>query len=193
MPLKRKTKSFNTQTTKLPNYQTTKQMEIQIGDKLQQVTLLSKEGNQVSIDIDGEVYNVDVTMLQNGVYSILYKGNSYKAELTKGEGGKHYTANVNYSTYQIAMLDSQAKYMRQRKKKSNAVQADTITVPMPCKIVKVYVKAGDKVKCGDTLFTMEAMKMQSNYKVTSDCTIKEVLIKDGDTMKANDLVMKLEV
>ena len=49
------------------------------------------------------------------------------------------------------------------------------------------------MKCGDTLFTMEAMKMQSNYKVASDCTIKEVLIKDGDTMKANDLVMKLEV
>lgn len=193
MPLKRKTKSFNPQTTKLPNYQTPKQMEIQIGDKLQQVTLLSKEGNNVSIDIDGEVYNVDVTMLQNGVYSILYKGNSYKAELTKGEGGKHYTANVNYSTYQISMLDSQAKYMRQRKKKSNAVQADTITAPMSCKIVKVYVKAGDKVNCGDTLFTMEAMKMQSNYKVASDCTIKEVLIKDGDTMNVNDLVMKLVV
>ncbi|MCI6503786.1 MAG: biotin/lipoyl-binding protein [Prevotella sp.] len=168
-------------------------MEIQIGDKLQQVTLLSKEGNNVSIDIDGEVYNVDVAMLQNGVYSLIYNGNSYKAELTKGEGGKHYTANVNYSTYQIDMLDSQAKYMRLRKKKSNAVQADTITVPMSCKIVKVYVKPGDEVKCGDTLFTMEAMKMQSNYKVASDCTIKEVLIKDGDTMKANDLVMKLEV
>ena len=168
-------------------------MEIQIGDKLQQVTLLSKEGNNVSIDIDGEVYNVDVAMLQNGVYSLIYNGNSYKAELTKGEGGKHYTANVNYSTYRIDMLDSQAKYMRLRKKKSNAVQADTITVPMSCKIVKVYVKPGDKVKCGDTLFTMEAMKMQSNYKVASDCTIKEVLIKDGDTMKANDLVMKLEV
>lgn len=168
-------------------------MEIQIGNKIQQVTLLSKDGNNVSIDIDGEVYNVDVAMLQNGIYSIIYGGNSYKAELTKGEGGKHYTANVNYSTYRIDMLDSQAKYMRMRKKKGNAVQADTITVPMPCKIVKVYVKAGDKVKAGDTLFTMEAMKMQSNYKVASDCKIKEVLIQDGDTMKANDLVMKLEM
>ena len=168
-------------------------MEIQIGDKLQQVTLLSKEGNNVSIDIDGEVFNVDVTMLQNGVYSIIYNGKSYKAELTKGEGGKHYTANVNYSTYQIAMLDSQAKYMRQRKKKSNAVQADTITVPMPCKIVKVYVKAGDKVKCGDTLFTMEAMKMQSNYKVTADCKVADVLVADGDTVAAEQVLIKLEL
>lgn len=168
-------------------------MEIQIGNKTQRVTLLSKEGNNVSIDIDGKVFNVDVAMLQNGTCSILYNGNSYKAEMTRGEGGKHYTVNLNYSTYQIDMLDSQAKYMRLKHRKNNSVQADTITVPMPCKIVKVYVKPGDKVKNGDTLFTMEAMKMQSNYKVSSDCTIKEVLIQDGDTMKANDLVMKLEL
>ncbi len=168
-------------------------MEIQIGNKIQQVTLLSKEGNKVSIDIDGEVYNVDVAMLQNGIYSLLYEGNSYKAELTRDEGSKHYTVNLNYSTYQIDMLDSQAKYMKLHKHKGNAVQADTITVPMPCKIVKVYVNPGDTVKEGDTLFTMEAMKMQSNYKVASDCKIKNVLIKDGDTMKANDLVMKLEM
>lgn len=168
-------------------------MEIQIGDKIRRVTLLSKEGNKVSIDIDGQVFNVDVAMLQNGTYSILYNGNSYNAEMTHGEGGKHYTVNLNFSTYQIDMLDSQAKYMRLKHRKNNSIQADRITVPMPCKIVKVYVKGGDKVKNGDTLFTMEAMKMQSNYKVSCDCTIKEVLIKDGDTMKANDLVMTLEL
>lgn len=168
-------------------------MEIQIGNKIQQVTLLSKEGNSVSIDIDGEVYDVDVAMLQNGVYSLLHNGNSYNAELTRNEGGKHYTVNLNYSTYQIDMLDSQAKYMRMRKNRNNAVQADMVTVPMPCKIVKVYVKPGDEVKEGDTLFTMEAMKMQSNYKVASKCKIKEVLVADGDTVKANELVMKLDI
>lgn len=167
-------------------------MEIQIGDKIQQVTLLSKEGNKVSIDIDGKVYNLDVAMLQNGTCSILYNGNSYNAEMVKNETGKHYTVNLNYSTYQIDMLDSQAKYMRMKRHKSNGVQAETVTVPMPCKIVKVHVKEGDKVKEGDTLFTMEAMKMQSNYKVACDCTIKQVLVKDGDALNANDVAIKLD-
>ena len=94
-------------------------MEIQIGDKIQQVTLLSKEGNKVSIDIDGKVYNLDVAMLQNGTCSILYNGNSYNAEMVKNDTGKHYTVNLNYSTYQIDMLDSQAKYMRMKRHKSN--------------------------------------------------------------------------
>ena len=168
-------------------------MEIQVGNKIQEVTLLSKEGNKVSISIDGKVYDVDVAMLQNGTCSLIYGGNSYNAELIKGEGGKHYTVNLNYSAYQIDILDSQAKYMRMRKHQGDAIQADTVTAPMPCKIVKVYVKKGDKVKAGDTLFTMEAMKMQSNYKVATDCSIKDVLIAEGDSVRAEQVLIKLEV
>ena len=98
-------------------------MEIQVGNKIQEVTLLSKEGNKVSISIDGKVYDVDIAMLQNGTCSLIYGGNSYNAELIKGEGGKHYTVNLNYSAYQIDILDSQAKYMRMRKHQ-DAIQAD---------------------------------------------------------------------
>ena len=168
-------------------------MEIQVGNKTLEVTLLNKEGNNVTIDIDGKVYDVDVVMLQNGTCSLLHNGNSYNAEVVKGEGGKHYSVNLNYSTYQIDMLDSQAKYMRMRKQKHDSVQTDTITAPMPCKIVKVYVKPGDKVEEGDTLFTMEAMKMQSNYKVAAPCTVAQVLVAEGDTVRAEQTLIKLSM
>ncbi len=167
-------------------------MEIQVGNKIQEVTLLSKDGNKVSIDIDGQIYDVDVAMLQNGTCSIIYDGNSYNAEMVKSEGTNHYTVNLNYSSYQIDVLDSQAKYMRMRKKHNNTVQAGNVTAPMPCKIVKVYCQPDDEVKEGDTLFTMEAMKMQSNYKVSADSVIKQVLIADGDTVKADQTLVILE-
>lgn len=168
-------------------------MDIQVGNKMYDVTLLSKEGNKVSIDIDGEVFDVDVAMLQNGTCSLLYNGNSYNAEYVKAEGGKHYSVNLNYSTYQVDMLDSQAKYMKMRKHKDSAVQSDTITAPMPCKIVKVYCKPGDKIKEGETLFTMEAMKMQSNYKVNADCTVKDVLVNVGDSVRVEQALIKLKI
>lgn len=169
-------------------------MEIQVGNKTMEVTLLSKEGNQVKIDVDGKVYDVDVAMLQNGTCSLIYDGNSYNAEIIKGEGGKHYSVNLNYSTYQIDMLDSQAKYMRMRKgSTSNSGQADVITAPMPCKIVKVYVHDGDELKAGDTVLTMEAMKMQSNYKVSADCTVNEILIKEGESVRVEQTLIKLKV
>lgn len=59
-------------------------MEIQVGNKILEVTLINKEGNKVSIDIDGKVYDVDVAMLQNGTCSLLYNGNSYNAEFVRG-------------------------------------------------------------------------------------------------------------
>ncbi len=169
-------------------------MEIQVGNKTVDATLLSKDGNNVRIEIDGKVYDVDVAMLDNGTCSMIYDGNSYSAELTKNSSGKHYQVNLNYSTYQIDMLDSRAKYMRMRKgKATNVAQADTIAAPMPCKIVKIYVKPGDELKEGDTVLTMEAMKMQSNYKVTSACSVKEILVAEGDSVRVEQPLIKLNV
>lgn len=159
-----------------------------------EVTLLSKEGNQVKVDIDGKVYDVDVAMLENGTCSLIYEGNSYSAELIRDAGEKHYRVNLNYSNYQIDMLDSQAKYMKMRRGSTNdSAQADTITAPMPCKIVKIYVKPGDELKPGDTVLTMEAMKMQSNYKVTADCTVKDILVSEGDSVRVEQALIKLNV
>ena len=167
-------------------------MEIQVGTKTLEVTLLSKEGNQVKIDIDGKVYDVDVAMLQNGTCSLIYDGNSYNAELIRESGEKHYRVNLNYSTYQIDMLDSQ--YMKMRRGGSQeSVQADVITAPMPCKIVNIYVKPGDTLKAGDTVLTMEAMKMQSNYKVNADCTVKDILVNVGDSVRVEQALIKLDI
>lgn len=169
-------------------------MEIQVGDKTFDVTLLEKEGNAVRIDINGTVYDADVAMLENGTCSIIYNGNSYKAELARnGEGGKHYKVNVNYSTYSVEMLDSQAKYMRMRKKSTETEQSDTITAPMPCKIVKIYCKAGDRLKAGDTALTMEAMKMQTNYKVTANCRVKKLTVAEGESARAGQILAELEL
>ena len=170
-------------------------MEIQVGNKMMEATLLSKEGNHVKVALDGKVYDVDICMLEENVCSLIHKGISYNAELTRENDNKHYRVNLNYSVYDINMLDSQAKYMRMRKNKNSmsGMQSDTITAPMPCKIVKVFVKPGDKLKAGDSVLTMEAMKMMSNYKVAEDCTIKEVIVKEGESVMANAVLAKLEL
>ena len=170
-------------------------MEIQVGDKMIEATLLSKEGNHVKVALDGKVYDVDVCMLEENVCSLIHKGISYNAELTRENDNKNYRVNLNYSVYDINMLDSQAKYMRMRKNKNNlsGMQSDIITAPMPCKIVKIFVKPGDKLKAGDSVLTMEAMKMMSNYKVAEDCTIKEVIVKEGESVMANAVLAKLEL
>ena len=64
---------------------------------------------------------------------------------------------------------------------------------MPGKIVSILVKEGDKLSAGDTVLVIEAMKMQSNFKVTSDCSVKEILVKEGDSVVNDQVLVKLEL
>ena len=64
---------------------------------------------------------------------------------------------------------------------------------MPGKIIKIPIRQGDTINAGDIVMVLEAMKMQSNYKVSSDCRVVDILVNEGDTVNANQVLMKLEL
>lgn len=167
-------------------------MEIHIGDRVADVSLVGKEGNKVQVLIDGKPYDVDIVMAENGNCSILHAGNSYNAELIRNDRGKSYDVNMFYRSFRVDIIDSQVKYLRM-KHGGTGLQDDIIVAPMPGKIVKVPVKAGDRLFAGDIAIVIEAMKMQSNYKVAADCIVREVLACEGQTVEANQILIKLEI
>lgn len=167
-------------------------MEVQIGNRVAEVELISKDKNFVRLSINGEEYEVDVTMLEDGVYSILHNGRSYNAELSRSEDNKSYKVNAAFSTYDVKIIDEKAKYLRMRKDADDR-QDNKIASPMPGKIVSIPVKAGDVLAKGDTVIVIEAMKMQNSIKVASDCTVKEILVNEGDAINANQLLINLEL
>ena len=167
-------------------------MEIHIGDRVADVTLVSKEGNEVQFLSDGTPYNVDIVMAENGNCSILHEGNSYNAELIRSDNGKSYDINMFYRSFHVDIVDTQAKYLRMRKR-TEEKQEDKIAAPMPGKVIKINVAKGDRVKAGDIVLVLEAMKMQSNYKVTCDCAIKDILVQEGDSVNANQILITLNL
>ncbi len=66
-----------------------------------------------------------------------------------------------------------------------------VGAPMPGKVVKVNVKAGDRVRAGEVLLVTEAMKMETNVKARGDCVIAEVKFKEGDKVEKEDLIVVL--
>jgi biotin carboxyl carrier protein len=167
-------------------------MEIHIGSRVADVTLLKKDGNQVSLLVDGKPYEVDIVMAENGSCSILHDGNSFNAEVIRGEGDKSYDVNMFYRSYRVDIVDTQAKYLRM-KRGGEEEQDNKIVAPMPGKIVKIPVNKGDKLKAGDIAVVLEAMKMQSNFKVTSDCTVRDILVNEGDAVNANQELILLDI
>ena len=61
-----------------------------------------------------------------------------------------------------------------------AEQAGGLTAPMPGKVIAVHVAVGDKVKRGQALLVMEAMKMEHTIAAPGEGTVKELLYGVGD-------------
>ena len=157
-------------------------MEIHIGNRVADVTLVSKEDNKVRLNVDGRIYDVDIAMAENGSCSILHDGNSYNTEVIRGEGGKSYDVNLFYRSYHVDIADTQVKYLRMRK--GGEERQDDKKIP---------VKKGDRLSAGDIVVVLEAMKMQSNYKVNSDCVVREILVAEGDSVSSNQILMTLDI
>jgi biotin carboxyl carrier protein len=63
---------------------------------------------------------------------------------------------------------------------------------LPGTLIKLHVKAGDKVKLGQPLLVFEAMKMLNVVKSYKDGVIKEIVVKPGDKFPKNQLLMEFE-
>ncbi len=64
-----------------------------------------------------------------------------------------------------------------------------LIAPMPGKVIDVKVKKGKKVKAGDTLVILEAMKMEHSIKASEDGTISKLLISVNDQVENGALLM----
>jgi len=63
---------------------------------------------------------------------------------------------------------------------------------IPGKVFSIAVEEGASVKKGDTVCTLESMKMQVAVKSHKDGTIKSIKIKKGGTVAKNDLIAEIE-
>ena len=59
---------------------------------------------------------------------------------------------------------------------------EAVTAPMPGNILKVNVNVGDKVKEGQCLVVLEAMKMENEIMAPKDATVTQVVVSKGSTV-----------
>ena len=64
-------------------------------------------------------------------------------------------------------------------------ERQTLTAPMPGRIVQVLANAGDQVREGQGLVVVEAMKMENEMKSPKDGKVVEVLVSEGQAVEGN--------
>jgi biotin carboxyl carrier protein len=63
---------------------------------------------------------------------------------------------------------------------------------MPGQVRSVSVSAGDAVKKGQTLLTIEAMKMEIRIQALKDGKIKTVHVSQGQTVEREQILIEVE-
>ena len=108
---------------------------------------------------------------------------------------KKYRVNVNGSLYEVEIEEMQAPATMSAAKPAAAPAAPAaagagakVNAPMPGTILDVRVPNGAKVKKGDVLVILEAMKMENEIQAPCDGTVTSVCVKKGDSVETQALI-----
>ena len=98
---------------------------------------------------------------------------------------------LNGQPREITTRDRQLEVKTAAKPKADANNPGEIGAPIPGVVSTVAVELNQKVKKGDRLLVMEAMKMQSTVYATMAGVVKQLLVQPGQQVEAKDLLLVL--
>ncbi|QQA44038.1 pyruvate carboxylase [Pelagovum pacificum] len=111
---------------------------------------------------------------------------------TNEEGEVRVFFELNGQPRTIRVPDRKATGGSAQKMKAELGNANHLGAPMPGVVATVAVQAGAKVKEGDMLLTIEAMKMETGLHAERDATVKAVHVQPGAQIDAKDLLIEFE-
>lgn len=144
--------------------------------------------------INGNEYNVEITDVQGKLAKIMVNGQPYEVETEeKLHAMPTQKAVVARPQVQVAapVQAAQVAYVAPvapaaaaapKAAPAAAGGSAKISAPLPGTITEVKCSVGQKVKAGDTVIILEAMKMQNNIEAECDGVIQQVLVSKGDSV-----------
>lgn len=128
---------------------------------------------EYKLKINGAEYNVAINSVEGSVAKVDVNGTSYEVEMDQ------------------PVKKSPAKPVIQRVAAPAAAPAaaaaapaggTTVTSPLPGVVLDILCKEGDMVKRGQTLLTLEAMKMENSIESTCDGKVVAIKVSKGDSV-----------
>jgi biotin carboxyl carrier protein len=135
--------------------------------------------------IDGREVDADAVVIAPGVYSLVIDGQSIEVRVEKFAGKLRVT--VGGREYETAVRDPR-EWKRGGGGAAEAEGHAHIMAPMPGKVVRLLVAAGDTIEAGQGIVVVEAMKMQNEIRSPKSGTVEKLAVAEGQTVNAGDLV-----
>jgi biotin carboxyl carrier protein len=158
-------------------------------EKTLELTAAPATNRVVNFVLDAEAGEADVVRTGPAAYSIIQEGLSYEVTVHHGADGA-LQVSVNGSAHRVEVRDPR----RWTPAGGSAGMAGPrkITAPMPGRIVKLLVQAGDQVEEGHGVIIVEAMKMQNEMKAAKAGTVGALEVAEGDSVAAGQTLLVIE-
>jgi biotin carboxyl carrier protein len=146
--------------------------------------------------VDGRVMSVDVRLLEPGVMSLLIVSAEGQGS-TEGQGSQYRCVLdgdgvvIGGQRYGFRVEDPRSLQGR-RGAGAGTEGPRPVKAPMPGRVVRLLVAAGDEVEEGQGVVVIEAMKMQNELKSPKAGRVVRVGVVVGDTVGSGDVLVVVE-
>lgn len=138
--------------------------------------------------IAGQPYDTTVNEIEPNVCEVTVNGTVFQVEIEKQETVK----KTPIAAPRPAATGAAAPTAKPAAAPASA-GTTVVKSPLPGSIVKVMVQAGLEIKKGDTLLTMESMKMENVIASEVTGKVKSVLVQPGQNVMQDDKLVEIEV
>ena len=157
-------------------------------------------GRTWAVDLNGDRVSVDGT--EAGAELVALPGTPVRHLLVDGQSTTvvaHRTSDgwmlhVNGWPVHADVIDERTRAIRAMTNSSAAAQGPRpVRAPMPGLIVRVEVAVGDRVRAGQPVIAMEAMKMENELKAESDAIVTRIAVEQGQAVEKGTVLVELGV
>jgi biotin carboxyl carrier protein len=147
---------------------------------------LERAGDRWQVILDGVAVQADAIEIAPNTISILLRGESHEIRIARKPDGK---LSIQTGLREFSAQVSDTRSWRGRHSSHVEMEGrQQITAPMAGKVVRVLVKAGEKVDVGQGLLVVEAMKMQNEIRSTKSGVVERLLAKEGQPVNAGEVL-----
>lgn len=146
---------------------------------------------ELKFKINGAEYVCAVEEIEAGLTNVTVNGKTYQVETEKPVAPAPKPAAPKAAP--AAAPAAAPKAAPAAAPAAAPVAADGVKVksPLPGSVIKVLVSEGQAVKKGDTLLTLESMKMENAIMAEQDGTVKQIVVAAGQNVMQDDVLVVL--
>lgn len=162
--------------------------QLKVNDKFDYA--IDKTGEELVIN-DNKV-KADIKQLSPLTWHVIEQLQSYNVEVVSfDKTSKAAQIRVNNNIYSITAKD-QFDLLLDKMGLTGLASAkiSELKAPMPGLVLKVFVEEGAAIQKGDSLFILEAMKMENIIKSPVDTVVKSIKIKPGDKVEKGQILLQ---